>query len=340
MQYSQILEKLLQKQDLSATEMRDTIHAFMQGQASDVQMAAFLCALRSKGETIEEITAAASVMRELATPIPISGQHLIDTCGTGGDGANTFNISTTSAFVVAAAGGRVAKHGNRSVSSCCGSADVLELAGVNLHLSPEQVAQCVDTLGIGFLFAPNYHGAMQHTRNVRKELGVRTLFNLLGPLANPARADHQLIGVYDPKWTAPLAHVFKALGSRHVLVVSAQDGLDEMSIATPTHVAELKNGQVSCYTVTPAQFNLPQASLKAIEITNVNDSLRMLKDVLNNQAGAAKDIVLLNAGAAIYAADLASSLEEGIERANDVICSGAAYEKFNTFVSYTQTFDS
>jgi anthranilate phosphoribosyltransferase len=198
----------------------------------------------------------------------------------------------------------------------------------------------VDTLGIGFLFAPNYHGAMQHTRNVRKELGVRTLFNLLGPLANPARADHQLIGVYDPKWTAPLAHVFKALGSRHVLVVSAQDGLDEMSIATPTHVAELKNGQVSCYTLTPAQFNLPQASLKAIEITNVNDSLRMLKDVLNNQAGAAKDIVLLNAGAAIYAADLASSLEEGIERANDVICSGAAYEKFNTFVSYTQTFDS
>ena len=340
MQYSQILEKLLQKQDLSATEMRDTIHAFMQGQASDVQMAAFLCALRSKGETIDEITAAASVMRELATPIPISGQHLIDTCGTGGDGANTFNISTTSAFVVAAAGGRVAKHGNRSVSSCCGSADVLELAGVNLHLSPEQVAQCVDTLGIGFLFAPNYHGAMQHTRNVRKELGVRTLFNLLGPLANPARADHQLIGVYDPKWTAPLAHVFKALGSRHVLVVSAQDGLDEMSIATPTQVAELKNGEVSCYTVTPAQFNLPQDSLKAIEITNVNDSLRMLKDVLNNQAGAAKDIVLLNAGAAIYAADLASSLEEGIERANDVICSGAAYEKFNTFVSYTQTFDS
>ena len=340
MQYSQILEKLLQKQDLSATEMRDTIHAFMQGQASDVQMAAFLCALSSKGETIEEITAAAAVMRELATPIPISGQHLIDTCGTGGDGANTFNISTTSAFVVAAAGGRVAKHGNRSVSSCCGSADVLELAGVNLHLSPQQVAQCVDTLGIGFLFAPNYHGAMQHTRNVRKELGVRTLFNLLGPLANPARADHQLIGVYDPKWTAPLAHVFKALGSRHVLVVSAQDGLDEMSIATPTQVAELKNGEVSCYTVTPAQFNLPQASLKAIEITNVNDSLRMLKDVLNNQAGAAKDIVLLNAGAAIYSADLASSLEEGIKRANDVICSGAAYEKFNTFVSYTQTFDS
>jgi anthranilate phosphoribosyltransferase len=340
MQYSQILEKLLQKQDLSATEMRDTIHAFMQGQASDVQMAAFLCALRSKGETIEEITAAAAVMRDLATPIPISGQHLIDTCGTGGDGANTFNISTTSAFVVAAAGGRVAKHGNRSVSSCCGSADVLELAGVNLHLSPEQVAQCVDTLGIGFLFAPNYHGAMQHTRNVRKELGVRTLFNLLGPLANPARADHQLIGVYDPKWTAPLAHVFKALGSRHVLVVSAQDGLDEMSIATPTQVAELKNGQVSCYTVTPAQFNLPQASLKAIEITNVNDSLRMLKDVLNNQAGVAKDIVLLNAGAAIYAADLVLSLEEGIAKANDVICSGAAYEKFNTFVAYTQTFDS
>jgi anthranilate phosphoribosyltransferase len=340
MNYSQMLEKLLQKHDLSATEMRETIHAFMDGQASDVQMAAFLCALRSKGETVEEITAAATVMRELATPIPIAGKHLIDTCGTGGDGANTFNISTTSAFVVAAAGGRVAKHGNRSVSSCCGSADVLELAGVNLHLSPDQVAQCVDTLGIGFLFAPNYHGAMQHTRSVRKELGVRTLFNLLGPLANPARADHQLIGVFDAKWTAPLAHVFKALGSRHVLVVSAQDGLDEISIATPTYVAELKNGEVSCYTVSPEQFNLPRASLKTIEITDAHDSLRMLKDVLSNQKGAAKDIVLLNAGAAIYAADLVSSLDAGIAKANDVISSGAAVEKFNAFVSYTQTFVS
>ena len=340
MPYSQILEKLLQKQNLSASEMHDTIHAFMQGHASEVQMAAFLCALRSKGETIEEITAAATVMRELATPIPISGEHLIDTCGTGGDGANTFNISTTSAFVVAAAGGRVAKHGNRSVSSCCGSADVLELAGVNLHLSPEQVAQCVDTLGIGFLFAPHYHGAMQHTRSVRKELGVRTLFNLLGPLANPAKADHQLIGVFDAMWTSPLAHVFNALGSRHVLVVSAEDGLDEISIATPTRVAELKNGHVSCYTISPQQFGLPQASLNAIEITNVHDSLLMLKHVLSNHAGAAKDIVLLNAGAAIYAADLAPSLDAGIAKANDVICSGAAYDKFNAFVSYTQTLTS
>ena len=218
MKYIELLEKILQRQNLTAVEMRETMQFFMSGEANEARVAGFLCALRSKGETIDEITAAAEVMRELATPIEIFGEHVIDTCGTGGDGANTFNISTTSAFVVAAAGGQVAKHGNRSISSCCGSADVLELAGVNLNLSPENVAQCVAKLGIGFLFAPNYHGAMQHTRNVRKNLGVRTLFNLLGPLANPAKAKHQLIGVFDKKWVEPLAHVFNKLGSKHVLV--------------------------------------------------------------------------------------------------------------------------
>ncbi|HCU00012.1 MAG TPA: anthranilate phosphoribosyltransferase [Methylococcaceae bacterium] len=338
MNHAQILEKLFQKQDLSAAEMRETLLTFMRGEGSDIEMAGFLCALRSKGETIDEITAAAQVMRELATPIPIAGENLIDTCGTGGDGANTFNISTTSAFVVAAAGGRVAKHGNRSVSSCCGSADVLERAGVNLNLSPSQVAQCVETLGIGFLFAPNYHGAMQHTRSVRKALGVRTLFNLLGPLANPAGANHQLIGVFDAKWTAPLAHVFHALGSKHVLVVCAQDGLDEMSIATPTQIAELKNGQISCYTIAPEQFNLPRSSLKSIEINNVEESLQMLQNVLSNQASVARDIVVLNAGAAIYAADLVVSLEAGVAKACEVIRSGAAQQKWMDFIAYTKAF--
>ncbi len=337
---TKLLEKLFNHENLNHEEMRAAMQFFMSGESNDAQIAGFLCALRSKGETIDEITAAAEVMRELATPIEITGKHVIDTCGTGGDGANTFNISTTSAFVVAAAGGKVAKHGNRSVSSCCGSADVLELAGVNLNLLPEQVAQCVRVTGIGFLFAPNYHGAMQHTRNVRKNLGVRTMFNLLGTLSNPAKVENQLIGVFDKKWVEPLAHVFNKLGSKHVLVVSAEDGLDEISIACETHVAELKNGVVSNYTITPEQFNLPRADLDTIAIKNAAESLEMLKDVLNNRAESAKNIVLLNAGAAIYAANLTDSLAEGIAKANEVIVNGAAYEKFETFISYTRTFTS
>jgi anthranilate phosphoribosyltransferase len=337
---NKLLEKLLQHQNLTSVEMREAMQFFMSGEANDAQIAGFLCALRSKGETIDEITAAAEVLRELATPIEITGEHVIDTCGTGGDGANTFNISTTSAFVVAAAGGQVAKHGNRSVSSCCGSADVLELAGVDLNLSPEQVAQCVTHLGIGFLFAQNYHGAMKHTREVRKNLGVRTMFNFLGTLANPAKVKNQLIGVFDKKWVEPLAHVFKKLGSQHVLVVSAEDGLDEISIACETHVAELKNGEISSYTISPEQFGLTRANLETIAITNAADSLKMLKAVLNNENGAAKDIVLLNAGAAIYAADLTDSLAAGITKANEVIASGAANQKFHDFVAHTKTFTS
>ncbi len=337
---TKLLEKLFNHENLTSEEMRAAMQFFMSGESNDAQIAGFLCALRSKGETIDEITAAAEVMRELATPIEITGKHVIDTCGTGGDGANTFNISTTSAFVVAAAGGQVAKHGNRSVSSCCGSADVLELAGVNLNLLPEQVAQCVRVTGIGFLFAPNYHGAMQYTRNVRKNLGVRTMFNLLGTLSNPAKVENQLIGVFDKKWIEPLAHVFNKLGSKHVLVVSAEDGLDEISIACETHVAELKNGVVSNYTITPERFNLPRADLDTIAIKNAAESLAMLKNVLNNRAESAKNIVLLNAGAAIYAANLTDSLAEGIAKANEVIVNGAAYEKFETFISYTRTFTS
>lgn len=333
-----VLEKLLQHQNLTPEEMRETMNFFMSGNATQAQIAGFLCALRSKGETIDEIAAAAAVMRELATPISISGDHIIDTCGTGGDGANTFNISTTGAFVVAAAGAKVAKHGNRSVSSCCGSADVLELAGVDLNLTPAQVTQCVDKLGIGFLFAQNYHPAIQHTRAVRKELGVRTIFNLLGVLSNPAKVKNQLIGVFDKKWLEPLAQVFNKLGSSHVLVVSAEDGLDEISIACETHVAELKNGEVFCYTISSEQFGLTRAKLEEITIQNARESLEMLQSVLNNENGAAKDIVLLNAGAAIYAADLTDSLEKGIAKAREVIENGAAKQKFQDFVAYTKTF--
>lgn len=335
MQIQQALQKLLNEQNLTANEMREVMRFIMSGGATDSQIAGLLIALRCKGETVDEIAAAVEVMRELASKVPIAGEHIIDTCGTGGDGANTFNISTTCAFVVAAAGGQVAKHGNRSVSSSCGSADVLEVAGVNLDLSAEQVAQCVREIGVGFLFAPKHHGAMKHTINVRKEMGVRTLFNLLGPLSNPASAPNQLIGVFSKDWVEPMAQVLKKLGSQHVLVVSADDGLDEISIASATQVAELKNGVVSTYPVTPEQFGLQRGSLAELAVTNAASSLDMIKLVLNNQAGTALDIVLLNAGAAIYAANITDSLVEGIGKARDVIASGAAAAKLAALIDYS-----
>ncbi len=335
MNIPQALQVLLNKQNLSASDMRSIMHLIMSGQTTDAQMAAFLIALRCKGESVEEIAAAADVMRELATKITLAGEHVIDTCGTGGDGANTFNISTTCAFVAAAAGAQVAKHGNRSVSSRCGSADVLEAAGVNLQLSAEQVAACVKQIGVGFLFAPNYHAAMQHTRHVRKEMGVRTLFNLLGPLSNPAGAPNQLIGVFAKEWVEPLAQVLKKLGSKHVLVVNAEDGLDEISIAAPTFIAELKDDEVSTYRITPEQFGLKRAPLAELAVEDAESSLVMVKSVLDNQPGAATDIVLLNAGAAIYAANLSDSLALGIDLARQVIATGAARAKLDALVAYS-----
>ena len=329
------LQKLLNKQDLAADEMRSVMRLIMSGNASDAQIGGFLIALRCKGETIDEIAAAAEVMRELASKVTVSGGHVIDTCGTGGDGANTFNISTTCAFVVAAAGGQVAKHGNRSVSSSCGSADVLEAAGVNLDLSAEQVACCVNDIGVGFLFAPKHHGAMKHTIKVRKEMGVRTLFNLLGPLSNPADAPNQLIGVFAKEWVEPLAQVLKKLGSRHVLVVHADDGLDEISIASTTTIAELKNGAVSIYTITPEQFGFKRAGLNELAVDGAASSLTMVKSVLDNKEGAARDIVLLNAGAAIYAANITDTLAAGIVKAGQVIAGGAARAKFDALIAYS-----
>ena len=331
------IQKLLDRQNLNADEMRVVMRLIMSGNATDAQIAGFLIALRCKGETIDEIAAAAEVMRQLATRVNIAGEHIIDTCGTGGDGANTFNISTTCAFVVAAAGGKVAKHGNRSVSSSCGSADVLEVAGVNLALSAEQVAQCVNEIGIGFLFAPKHHGAMKHTIKVRKDMGVRTLFNLLGPLSNPAAAPNQLLGVFAKEWVEPLAQVLKKLGSQHVLVVNAEDGLDEISIASATSIAELKDGIVSSYTITPEQFGFKRAPLNELAVNNAVDSLSIVKSVLDNQAGAARDIVQLNAGAAIYAANITDTLAAGIAKAAQVIASGAARAKFDALIAYSKT---
>ncbi len=335
MKIKQALNKLLDKQDLTGEEMRDVMNIIMTGGATDAQIGGFLIALRCKGESVDEITAAASVMRELANKVPVSGSHVIDTCGTGGDGANTFNISTTCAFVVAAAGGQVAKHGNRSVSSSSGSADVLEAAGVNLDLSAEQVAQCVNEIGVGFLFAPKHHGAMKYAIGPRKEMGVRTLFNLLGPLSNPAETANQLIGVFSSDWIEPLAQVLKKLGSQHVLIVNAEDGLDEISIASASNIAELKSGIISTYQITPEQFGLQRACLKLLAVDGAESSLAMLKTVLNNRAGAAKDIVLLNSGAAIYAANLTPTLDAGIKKAQEVIEKGIALEKFNALIAYS-----
>jgi anthranilate phosphoribosyltransferase len=337
MQIQKALQILLDRQDLSADQMRAVMRLIMSGGATDAQIGGFLVALRCKGESIDEIAAAAEVMRELAGKVHVKGEHLIDTCGTGGDGASTFNISTTCAFVVAAAGGRVAKHGNRSVSSSCGSADVLEAAGVNLDLTAEQVADCVNEIGVGFLFAPKHHGAMKYTIGPRREMGVRTLFNLLGPLSNPAGAPNQLIGVFGKEWLEPLAQVLKKLGSRHVLVVNADDGLDEISIASATSVAELKDDLVMTYTVTPEQFGLQRANIAELAVDGAASSLAMVESVLDNRPGPARDIVALNAGAAIYAADLADSLAAGVEKAQQVIASGAARAKWDALIAYSKT---
>lgn len=330
------IRAVTERRDLSAAEMRSVMRLIMTGQATPAQIGGFLVGLRMKGETVEEIAAAAEVMRELATRVGVSGPYLVDTCGTGGDGVHTFNISTAAAFVVAAAGGKVAKHGNRSVSSRSGSADVLEAAGVSLELSPEQVAQCVNEVGVGFLFAPKFHAAMKHAIGPRREMGVRTIFNLLGPLTNPAGAPNQVIGVFAHEWVEPLARVLERLGSEHVLVVHAEDGLDEISIGAPTRVAELKGGRVTTYTVEPEQFGIARTSVAALAVDSVSASLSLIESALANEPGPARDIVALNAGAAVYVAGLARDLREGVDKALAAIESGAARDKLNALVGLSK----
>lgn len=336
MNIQQGLQAVMARQDLSESDMRDIMSAIMQGEATPAQIGGFLVALRLKGETVDEITAAATVMRELATPVRVSGEHLVDTCGTGGDASGTFNISTASAFVVAAAGGQVAKHGNRSVSSKSGSADVLEQAGVSLDLNPEQVAQCIREVGVGFMFAPKHHGAMKHAIGPRRELAIRTIFNVLGPLTNPAGAPNQVLGVFSPEWVRPLAEVLQKLGSEHVLVVCAEDGLDEISICGLTRVAELKDGVILEYRVSPEDFGLSISDLSAIRADSAEASLSMIQTVLDNQPGPARDIVAINAGAAIYAAGISASLQDGVSCALSVIAAGKAKQKLNSLVQLSQ----
>ena len=338
MNIQQAIAELIERHDLDNGSMREVMQNIMRGEATPAQIGGFLIALRMKGETVEEIAACAQVMRELVTPVPVNGEHLVDTCGTGGDCANTFNISTACAFVVAAAGGQVAKHGNRSVSSSSGSADVLEAAGVCLELQPHEVAQCIERIGVGFMFAPQHHGAMKYAIGPRRELGVRTLFNLLGPLTNPAGAPNQVLGVYDRAWVEPLAEVLLKLGSRHVMVVHAEDGLDEISIASPTLVAEGRDGRVRCYDISPEDFGLQRQSLAGLSVHSAAASLALIRQVLDDTPGPARDIVCMNAGAAIYVAGVADSHAAGVARAAEVIASGAARERLQQLIELSNEF--
>ena len=337
MEIKQAIARVIDGHDLDAADMSAVMQAIMTGAATPAQIAGFLVALRLKGETVTEIAAAAGVMRALAAGVDISGlAHAVDIVGTGGDASGTFNVSTTSMFVAAAAGCHVAKHGNRSVSSKSGSADVLEAAGIRLDLTPEQVARCVREVGVGFMFAPTHHGAMKHAIGPRRELGVRTIFNVLGPLTNPAQVPNQLLGVFSAELLEPLAEVLQRLGSRHVVVVHARDGLDEISITERTDVAELKDGVIERYSIAPEDFGLARASLDAIRVDGPAQSLALLHGVLDDQPGPARDIVLLNAGAAIYAAGVADSLAAGIQRADQAIAGGQARQRFEALLALTQ----
>ena len=318
------IRAVVERRDLDGTQMTAVMHDVMSGGCTPAQVGGFLVGLRMKGETVEEIAAAATVMRRLATTVEVGKTHLIDTCGTGGDASGTFNISTASALVAAGAGARVAKHGNRSVSGRSGSADVLEAAGVRLDLPPERIARCIDEAGVGFLFAPTHHGAMKHAVGPRREMAVRTIFNVLGPLTNPAGALRQVVGVFARELVEPLARVLGALGSEHVMVVHSEDGLDELSLDAPTHVAELRGGAVRCYTLDAATLGFTPAAVESITVDSARASLEVIRSVLAGEPGPAADVTVLNAAAAIYVSGIAPSLEDGVGRARESIASGRA----------------
>jgi len=334
------LQRVIEHREIFFDEMISLMRQIMAGEISPVLMAGILAGLRTKKETIDEIAAAATVMRELSTKVvvPPPNDNFLDVVGTGGDGIHTFNISTATIFVAAAAGARVAKHGGRSVSSSSGSADVLESLGVNLALSPEQVAECIAETGIGFMFAPNHHSAMKNVAPVRKEMGVRTIFNILGPLTNPAGAPNTLMGVFHPDLVGIQARVMQRLGADHVLVVHGRDGMDEVSLGAATMVAELLDGQVREYEIHPEDFGLQMQSARQIRVNDAAESKGMLLGALDNVPGAARDIVVLNAGVALYTAKLATTVADGIGKAREAIASGAARAKVDAFAKYTQRF--
>lgn len=338
MEIKTAIANLIDGHSLSRDDMQSVMQQVMTGGASDAQIAGLLVALRMKGESVDEIAAAAKVMRDLATPVHIDIPQAVDIVGTGGDGASIFNVSTASTFVAAAAGAHVAKHGNRSVSSSSGAADLLEAAGVNLALNAEQVAACIAQIGVGFMFAVNHHSAMKYAIGPRRELAVRTLFNLLGPLTNPAGVKHQLLGVYDAAWCRPMAEVLQSLGSKHALVVHSDDGLDELSIASPSKVVELKDGKIQEYTLTPEDVGITTQSLEGLAVANAQESLALIKRVLGGESGPAADMVALNAGAALYAADVCDTLSAGVALAKDTIASGRALNKMRDLANFSQQY--
>jgi anthranilate phosphoribosyltransferase len=331
------IAKVVNMEDLNESGMTDVMDEVMEGQATPAQIAAFITALRIKGETVAEVTGAARVMRQKATRIDARSTVIVDTCGTGGDGSNTFNISTTAAFVVAAAGLTVAKHGNRAVSSGCGSADVLEALGVNISAAPEVVEECVQQLGIGFLFAPRLHGAMKYAIGPRREIGIRTIFNMLGPLTNPAGATCQLIGVYDPRLTEMFAGVLKNLGTKRAFVVHGSDGLDEATITGETRVSELKDGLISTYNIDPADYWGESYPADALLGGDATVNARITTDVLTGKKGACRQIVLLNAALAIVAGEKAGNIREGIRTAAEAIDSGAARKKLQALIELSNS---
>ena len=330
------LGQLLEGRDLDREQMSSVMHCMMEGEATAAQIGALLVALRMKGETVQEIAAAAEVMRALSLRVEVSGRHLVDTCGTGGDGAGLFNISTGAAFVAAAAGAQVAKHGNRASSSGSGSADVLEALGASLALMPAQAARCIEEVGVGFLFAPRHHAAMKHALGPRRELAVRTLFNLLGPLTNPAGARRQVLGVFSASWLRPLAQALRELGSEHVLVVHSQDGLDEISIAAPTEAVQLSGGEVTELRIAPEDFGITRSSLAGLTAADPQASAALLQAALRGERQDAADILALNGGAALYVAGVAGTLAQGVALARDVLASGQAAEKLKEFVAFTR----
>ncbi len=332
------LTRIIEHREIFHDEMLSLMRQIMGGEMSPVMIAAIITGLRVKKETIGEITAAAQVMRELATRVEVSDtRHLVDIVGTGGDGAHTFNISTAASFVAAAAGARVAKHGGRSVSSKSGAADVLEALGVNLDLKPAQVARAIDEIGLGFMFAPNHHSAMKHAAPVRRELGVRTIFNILGPITNPAGAPNQLLGVFHPDLVGIQVRVLQRLGSKHVLVVHGLNGLDEIALDGATMVGELKDGEVKEYTVRPSDFGIEEQDVATLKVADAAESKVRVMEAIGGTPGPALDVVLLNAGAALYAADVATSIAAGIDKARTAIASGAAKAKLDQFVTFTRT---
>ena len=332
------LKKITDGQNLTGDEMLGIMRQIMTGQLTASQIGGFLIALQMKGESVEEITAAATVMRELVTSVKVSAPHLLDVVGTGGDGTSSFNVSTAAAFVAVAAGAHVAKHGNRAASGKCGSADLLERAGARIDLDPEQIAQCVLNTGFGFMLAPAHHTAMKHAIGARKELGVRTIFNVLGPLTNPAHVSREMMGVFSVDLVEPLAHVLGKLGSEHVMVVHSEDGMDEISTGAPTRVAELKNGEVKTYSIEPAEFGIKSAARENLVVSDPDESLAVVRSVFSGKHSAASDITAMNAGAAIYVAGLANNLSEGVERAQSLIQSGAVEDKFDFYVEFTNSF--